>query len=161
MTKRNRGGLFWAIIGFAVAVALCGTAAWVLFYPQNLRHAGEVRVVKVRGGWKFRTISDTLHHSGVIQDKLAFALAGNILRCENRLKPGRYRLPLGLSNFAVLRMLSTGQTATERITIREGSSTSEIAALLQKTLEIDSAGFMNLVHDSAFARQLGIEAFSL
>jgi UPF0755 protein len=140
--------------------ALLGIAYWILWSPV-VPPEPESRIVKVPSGSSFEAIVDSLLEAGVIQDRRRFSWAARLEAKRTRLKSGMFRIPARASNTKILDILASGRVATQRVTIPEGSTARYIAGLLQRTIEVDSAAFMSLVHDSSFARSLGVDAPSL
>ncbi|RMD98798.1 MAG: endolytic transglycosylase MltG [Calditrichaeota bacterium] len=80
---------------------------------------------------------------------------------ENKLKHGKFLIPKRSNNVQILRLLKAGRPFEELITIPEGVTSRKIASILHRRVNMDSVAFMQVVQDSAFAHQLGIEANSL
>jgi len=133
--------------------------AYILFFkPQNRAGAKTVTIPK---GIGINRITEILSEEGVIKQPGSFKLASKVLGYDNKLKAGRYELPEGASNLEILHILARGKPLNVRVTIPEGVTARRVAAILAKRVEMDSAAFMQVVHDSAFAHRLGIAANSL
>lgn len=157
-----RRHLFLRLLPLLVVLFLLLSLTYHAFWAPN-RFSGrqEIAVIVSRGS-TFREISDSLEASGIIQNKRLFELAGRILGWTKQMKVGRYVFSDGVSNYEVLHSLRTGKSIVpSTVTILEGSTSRQIARMLAKQIGIDSALFLQLVDDSVFARQLGIEGPSL
>lgn len=120
------------------------------------------QIIVVSKGMTFRHIVDSLEVHGVIRSRVLFEFAGKFLGLTRDMHIGKYLFRSGLSNSQILNYLSTGKAALlVPVTIREGLKATTQARVYKNELGIDSARYVHLVRDSAFARSLGIEANSL
>jgi len=110
---------------------------------------------------QFNVISDQLFANNLISNKNHFWLVAKLTGTMNKIRSGKYQISSGLTNWEILKKLTQGKVHLERITIPEGKTHQFFASVLQKKIEIDSARFVSLVHDTTYIRQLGIDAPSL
>ncbi|HLX11795.1 MAG TPA: endolytic transglycosylase MltG [Bacteroidota bacterium] len=120
------------------------------------------RIVIVSKGESFTRVEDSLAAKGVLSNRLLFNLAGRLLGNTTRIQIGKYRFKSGMSNKEILLDLRVGKTV-EMITVAipEGLDIRRQAHILRRTLGIDSARYVQLARDSAFASQLGSSSGSL
>lgn len=133
----------------------------VVFLPPWDSFGDRTCIVEIRRGLNVRQIGELLYRKGVIKTPWKFALSARLLGWDDQLKAGRYEIPLGKSNYRILRILVEGKLSSQRICIPEGATAREIASILRKGIQIDSIRFIQLVNDGLFCRRLGIEANSL
>ncbi len=105
-----------------------------------------------------KAVAERLHSKGIIRSPELFALKMRILGLDKRVKAGRYRFTIPMSEHEVLRVLTEGRAITLRVTIPEGYTVKDIANLLAKELGIDSEKFMEVCKDSDFLVSLGVPA---
>ena len=129
--------------------------------PLSFNPANSEVEVKISSGSSLRTIANLLFEHKVIQDIDDFIFTTKIFRAANKLKAGKYTLPINASNYTIVKILSKGVVAAERVVIPEGFTARQIASLLQKKIEIDSAKFMSLVNDREFIAKQGLDERSL
>lgn len=147
----------WSV---AVSAALGVGGLYVILWAPN-SFDGD-RIITVSKGDSFRAIEDTLVTAGVIHNRLLFNLAARILGSTRKMQIGRYRFRSGMSNSRILEDLEFGKSVEfVTVTIPEGTRTSRVAALFGRNLGIDTARFLALARDSAFASRAGIGAPSL
>jgi UPF0755 protein len=151
-----------ALLPLLVLVILIGALAYHAFWePNSFAQRHEISITVSRGS-TFKEISDTLELNRVIENKLLFEIAGRILGWTTHMKVGKYAFPDGISNYEILSSLHTGKsTVAISVTIPEGCVSTQIAAILSHRIGTDSAVFVQLVHDSSFARELGVHERSL
>ena len=118
----------------AGAVALLALA-YPLFAPQTL----SPRIVEVRRGERLSDVLDSLKEGGALRDKallkLWLYLGGN----QSSLRAGEYRIPAGASVARIAGMLSRGNTLRRYVTIPEGLTVKQAAAVLDRAEKLSGA----------------------
>jgi len=157
-----RGGWFLRdfVIMLVSALILFGLVTQLLWYvaPQQIDRRILIRIPE---GATLRRISAILEENGLTRDARRFELAARAFRLDNRLQAGSYEFGPDFSEMEVLLVLKSGEVARRRLTIPEGYRATQIAALLEGVLDIDSGEFMELVHDPAFISESRLSAPSL
>jgi UPF0755 protein len=113
---------------------------------------------RIHRGMSLLQIADSLKHQGFITDRERFLFADKILRWGNKLKAGKYLIPPAASNLTLYQLFHEGKITPERVMLPEGKTAEDFAGILHHALDIDSAAFVALTEDSAFAHELGIPA---
>lgn len=154
--KRRR--LILISIGFFLLVA--AVLLYEILWAPNI-FSGD-KIVTVSKGTTFKQAVDSLDALGVIRSRALFELGGKILNHTRDLHIGKYLFRSGVANQEILEYLSTGKLALLlTVTVQEGLKVKSQARVYKKELGVDSVRYVNLAHDSAFSRSLGIEANSL
>ncbi|HEX9652297.1 MAG TPA: endolytic transglycosylase MltG [bacterium] len=148
------------VAGTAVAVTT-GFTYWVLLAAVVTGSDQSKHTLKITSGMSFDAIVKMMVEEGVITGNDRVNWTAAILRCKNKLKAGKYEVAGGISSYQLLQQLAKGKVKVEWVTIPEGKSARQIAGILNKKIEIDSARFMRLVFDPPTAQKLGIPAPSL
>jgi UPF0755 protein len=118
-------------------------------------------VVFIKHDTGVTTIADLLKERGVIQDRLLFILASVLRGSHDRLKAGEYQFVPSMGLLDVIRILEEGKVLVHKVIIPEGSTTWQIAALLDEEGLVDRERFLRLVMDRSVARQHVPEAETL
>lgn len=113
--------------------ALLGGAAFFVFRAVDAPGplAEPAQVVIPRGGTE--AIAAVLLERGVLTDARVFALAATMTRGEGPLRAGEFAFPAGASVRQVLGVLREGRAVQRRLTIPEGLTARQIAALIERT----------------------------
>jgi UPF0755 protein len=143
-----------------IALAVFGVLTQA-FWFLAAREIDERVLVEVPEGASVKRIATILHENGLVRDPGRFVLAARILGQTQSLQAGAYEFGPEFSELEVLLALKYGEVAGRHLTIPEGYRASQIAALLEGTLDIDPAEFMELVHDPELMSELGVSAPSL
>jgi peptidoglycan lytic transglycosylase G len=115
-----------------IALAFGGFGVYVLKSASGSPDGREVSVV-ILPGQSASAIADSLKEAGVIRNAWVFRLYARVKGLSRNLKPGEYKLRTNMGFGAVLRLLEKGPAIEfTRVTIPEGKTVREIAAILEK-----------------------------
>lgn len=114
----------------------------------------EVVKVSIPAGATFRQVGDSLKKANALENEELFIFLGRISRKERKIRAGVFEIPGGLSPWQLLNYLETVPGKQIKVTLPEGLLSGQMAGILQEKIGIDSALFVSLVQDSAFARSL-------
>ena len=139
-------------------------AAWFAFYVYSpAPGTGEVTIVVPKGAG-VRQIQGILADNNIIRDDIRFLAMVRLLAIKGkgvRMRAGEFTVPLNLSPLQVVRLLETAKPVQYRVTVPEGRTMKQIAALFSRDNWIDSTVFLALTNNKEFIQKLGIEADSL
>ncbi|MGE0639584.1 MAG: endolytic transglycosylase MltG [Thermoanaerobaculia bacterium] len=103
---------------------------WVrssLVEPRSFAPAGESKLFEVRSGESARSVFDRLEQDGLIGSARIVRLYHSRVLSDPAIQVGTYRFASPLSTLEMLRMLRTGEVATDPLTVIEGLTLSETA----------------------------------
>ncbi|GBC59704.1 hypothetical protein DENIS_0645 [Desulfonema ishimotonii] len=153
-------------IVFIFIVLTAAAGAWLFHDLQQyarrpLGEAQEKKLITVQPGQGFETVLETLKQAGLIRAPLRFKLVARLNRYDRQIRAGEYLLSPAMSPLDILRQMAGGKVLTRRMTIPEGYTLKQIAALAEELGIADRAAFLALATDPAFVRENGIEAQTL
>jgi UPF0755 protein len=135
-------------------------AVYTIFWMPNTFDGD--RFVTVSKGENFYQVLDSLADAGVIRSRLLFDMAGRLLGLTTRMQIGKYRFRSGMSNTEILDDIRYGKSVELiAVTIPEGLRPERQAQIFATRIGIDSARYVTLAYDSAFARTVGVPSQSL
>lgn len=155
------------LLAFCIVMlfGLLGLGAGSVFYiykqwekPSPLK---EPVLLEIPNGAGAAQVSKLLQKNGVIQSARSFRWWCKFNKSKVNFKIGWYNIPPAQTIEQIVALLSSGKTASIRITIPEGKATWEIAGILAKPLNLDSTDLNALMHNEKFTRSLGIDAKDL
>ncbi len=129
----------------------------ILFAPAVPARLHQTDFIISRG-MSVAQIADSLQRQSFIRQREHFLLAARLTRWQNQLKAGKYQIAPQASHFDLLKLFRSGKVMQQRVTLPEGKTAEDFAEILQRELTLDKVGFLKLVEDSSFARQLGVPA---
>lgn len=84
-------------------------------------------------------LADSLVAQKIIFEKTSFLLLAKVFKVEEKIKPGRYLVKRKTSLLSLIRMLRNNQQATVKFILNKVRTRAELAALVGKTFDLDSA----------------------
>ena len=84
-------------------------------------------------------LADNLVAQKIIYDKPSFLLLAKVFKVEEKIKPGRYLVKRKTNLLSLIRMLRNNQQATVKFILNKVRTRAELAALVGKTFDLDSA----------------------
>lgn len=122
----------WSLVGAAlVGVVLTAIGFWLYREAALPGPLTEPVISIIPQRTSVAGIAALLAREGVIREPLAFEAAARLSGYGAGLKAGEYEFPAGASTFQVLEILTQGRTVKRRLTIPEGLTSAEIAALVR------------------------------
>lgn len=115
------------LLGFMVGV---GASVAIVRFDAEGPLVEDKAVVVPRGG--VDGIVDALVQEGVLDDPEVFLFAAWFTGADKRLRAGEYLFPARVSPGGVMVILESGKTVVRRITIAEGLTVRQVAALLEQ-----------------------------
>jgi UPF0755 protein len=141
------------IIIWKATVVLAVTSGLLLediFWADPEPLPGSPIEVIFESGTTPREMAERLQTEGIIPSARSLVLAARLTFTDRSFQAGRYRFAGGQDNLEIIHALTNGTTAREFVTIPEGLRAHEIAGIVNREAEVDSARFMALLTDSLF-----------
>ncbi len=119
------------ILVLIVFLLIAGRSVYENIYAPFKGYSGEI-IIEVKKGQSVKTIAENLEKNGVISSKLFFLVYYKLFSSEKTIRNGKYIFSEPLSTKKVLERLLSGKVLVVNLTIKEGMSINEIAALIEE-----------------------------
>ena len=150
-----RSLLFWSLGLFLLVAG--GFGAWyALYVTAPAPGSGTVTVVIPKGAG-VRRIGALLAEHELIRNDIRFLVLARLTHAGTRLQAGEFSIPRGLRPAEVLELLARGKAVQHLVTIPEGLTMEEVAAVFAENGWVNSAKFLTLCRDPAFIHHLGLQ----
>jgi UPF0755 protein len=148
------------LLGVLLAAALVGggLGLWYLHGGPPLGESGAL--VVVREGDSVAAIADRLHRGGVVRSALLFRVWARAGGLDRAIQPGEYHFATATGVRDVARRLAAGSTRPA-VTIPEGRTVREVAALLAAAGLGAPESFLCLARDPEFLVEAGVPGAQL
>jgi UPF0755 protein len=143
---------------FLVLVTSGGTGLWYWLYLTTVSPGSGDVIVVIPKGTGVRGIGKLLATNGVLKYDIRYLVLVYFSGLTPKLQAGEYSIPRGLTPPSVLRLLEKGSTLRHHVTIPEGITAEQIAAIFEKDGWIKRDRFLEIVHDAEFIKKMGIDA---
>jgi len=151
--------LLWAL-GTTFLLAL-GLGTWFALYVNTPNAGSGTATVFIPKGAGVRQIKTILAMEGVIKDDLRFLILARVTESSKRLRAGEFAIDRNLKPGDVLKILEQGKVIQHRLTIPEGLTIAQIAAIYADAGWVTREEFLSLCNQKTFIRKLGIHQDSL
>lgn len=143
------------IMTVLLTVVSAGFGWWYL-YTESV-DLGDMRAsIIIEPGSSFGTVSSQLMARGIVKSELIFKIAARISGLDKKLTPGRYDFDGENSCRSVLEKLRSADLVKVRVTLPEGSTIWQVASILARRMNVDSAAVVALNTDSGFLQTYGL-----
>ena len=131
----------------ALALAACGGPA----------SDAPIETVLLPTGSTFAQMTDSLAAHQIVTNRWAFTWLARLGRFDRKLKAGLYEIRRGESGLEVLRMIAAGREKTFKLTVPEGFTLLEIAALAEQTLGLSADSVLAATRDPELLREFQVD----
>lgn len=148
------------LVSLAALVVLFLGVKWAIF-PIHWRAEADSVSILIEPGDSMTRVVAKMNQASLIKGGTGLLLFSKILGQDKHIQTGRYDFRKGMTLYSIFRKLAHGEVTLRQVTIPEGLTIREIAGVLHRGLDIDSAQFVSLATDREFAESLGIHADNL
>lgn len=117
------------------------TAVWTIYTINSPAGSGAPRLVTIAENSSIDSIATQLHDVGVIRNDAVFKIYARLGPARGQLRPGPYMLAPSMTMVEVVDYLSSGKIASRKITIAEGKTVKQIAAVLEDDTDFANQNF--------------------
>lgn len=156
------GPLKFFIRSLIFLLIVTGSAGGAFFY-FFLHTNGETETsdVIIQRGMSLTQVANTLHKNGIIQYPKLFKHVLSFTQGSSKVRAGEFRFKRGMSLKHALFVLYEGEPIVHQVTIPEGWTLRQIAALLASSQLVEEKKFLDLTLSSNTAKQYQFAAPSL
>lgn len=150
-----------SILILSAVLGLLGLVGTWIFVHQPAAIEAREQIIQVSRGAGLRQIASQLHEAGLIRHPLPFVLYAKAKRLAPRLQAGEYALSANMPPAEILDILYRGRVMHRTLTIPEGATLRDIAALVAAKTMVSEQRVLDLGSDLAFIESLGLAVPSL
>ena len=141
-------------------VALLCLTGWFIQFTNQIASGDktETAIVIVPKGSSVKEINGILADAGLVREDVRFLVLARYLGLAAKLQAGEFALHLGQTPQELLEELAFAKPIQHAVTIREGLTIVEIAAIFAAGGWCDAEEFVRLAEDPEFLKSLGLES---
>ena len=157
--RRKRRKIYIPVLVLAVVlfVALVSVRLF-LAWNTPAEDPGRKVAIEIPSGATLILAAEKLHDEGVIRSVKSFVLLGKIKGLTGKVQAGELEFRTDMTPAEVLNVLSSGKAVAYSVTVPEGFTVRQIAALLDSKGLGDEHHFLSLAEDPVFSKSLGVPA---
>lgn len=146
-----------AIIIFVIFIRL-------LFRPNVWAGGKESISIYIPTGAGYNAVKDTLYSKGIVVRRKSFEWLARQKEYPDHVKPGHYVIQEGMNNDELINLLRSGKQTPVKVTFNIARNLNEVAGIISRQIEADSASIVTLMKDDTFLSKLKLsstDAFTL
>ena len=154
--------LFYAVaVGIITFAVMSSSSFYQYCITPHKTDSEHVVLLQIPRGASLNVVCLNLEENGLIDGIFRFKLLAKFKNAEHKIKSGEYSISGPISPATLLDRLIQGKTKTYPVTIPEGISVFDIAAIVEKSGLASSKSIIKKSFDKSFVKSLGLEAESL
>lgn len=142
-----------------LAIIVAGGMAvfsWTLLFKTGHYASDSDRAITVNAGESYISVVMRLERRGIVPSAMALQLYAKVSGVGSAIQKGSYIIPEGLSPVDVVRYLSSGHQNLIKVTVPEGETMRQVAAIFGETGIVSRDDFLAAATDEDLMRRLGI-----
>lgn len=150
-----------------VFLTLLFTGGWLFwdyygrFFNPNVELKDSSIEFYINSSDDFQDLIKSLANESIIKDSSSFRWVANYKNYTGSIKAGRYQIFDGMSNNQLVNLLRSGEQDPVRLIIRSVRTKEELASIVGKHLETDSADLMSLLNNEGYCQRYGFNSTSI
>jgi UPF0755 protein len=108
-------------------------------------------------GSRFDDVCRILESKNVLKNKTTFEWVSRRMKYPDKVKPGRYRIKDGISNYRLVSLLRSGRQEPVRLTFMNIRTLEEFAGKISRQIEADSLSLLSLLRDPFYLKQYDVD----
>ena len=153
--KKTKKKIFiWGSL-FIIITLLITSALAVVFFSNVSYPSGTKKYLYINKDYSFADVVNTLDSMSVLHSISSFTLVAKIKKYPNSIKPGRYLLKQGMSNYTLINMLASGNQTPVMLTFNNIRTLPQLAGVLAKQLQPDSLSLLEAFTNQEMLDSLG------
>ena len=153
--------IFKRLLLLAIILILFFSTWFAFEYLKTPKGPGKDILYEIKKGEGANSLAEHLKEKGIIQNKNTFLLGHSLFYSRKTIKAGEYVFELPLSVKNILNIITEGKILLHAVTVPEGLTRIETAALLESLGYIESSAFMKASLDTSAIASLDPEATDL
>jgi UPF0755 protein len=113
--------------------------------------------ITVGSSKNYNTLINQLKYGNQLRNVESFERLGKLLKLQEKMKPGRYKLVKGMTNFQLLSMIIKGRQEPLNMVFNYAERKQDFTSFVGKHLEADSTLLFQLLNDTGFVGKLGFD----
>ena len=148
------------IMAVAAVAILGGIAAW-LFFGSNTGFSDSKKVVYIKTGSGFTDVLAIFDENGIIKNSGTFKWLAAKMKYTEKVKPGKYTIEKGASNYSMLKMLRSGNQTPVNLTILKIRTKEALIQKIAASFESDSSQVAAVFNNPDTLAKMGLDSNTL
>ncbi|RLD91008.1 MAG: endolytic transglycosylase MltG [Bacteroidetes bacterium] len=139
-----------------VAVAAGYYLYQVIYLPNTWTPDGKPAALNIPTGADYSTLKTILYKNGLIVHRKNFEWVAEKKHLNELIKPGHYLIKNAIPTLELVNMLRSGNQTPVKVTFNNVRNVYQLADIVSRQIEADSASIVRVIQDSVFLKRLGL-----
>jgi UPF0755 protein len=148
--RKKRTGLKIILV---IILIIGAVGAYLIWGPNSSRD----KYLYIKTGATYADVIHQLDSGGYIREMNSFKLLAEQANYPAKVKPGKYKISSGMSNYNIVRMLRNGSQEPVKLVINKLRTKQDFVRFVSTQLEADSASMWALLRDTAFLAEYNLD----
>jgi UPF0755 protein len=144
-------------LGLVIVLLLAAEAAYLIFGPGT-SFQGPKYDLYVHTGTTYEALMNGIRQKEVLKHPVVFDWLARRSGYPAKIKAGKYEIRTGMSLFRLLKMLRSGRQSPVNLVITKLRTKEDLAGLIGKKLECDSATFLSYLNNEDTLQHYGLDS---
>ncbi len=151
--------LKWTLLFVCLMLLIVAKLAYDVFSvnTSNIAQQGN-QYIFVGSDKNYKQFLWQLNQKNVLKNYASFERLANVVQFNKRLKPGRYLLKPGMSNFDLFKLLASGKQSPVDLVFTGANNIEQLAALIGSQIETDSLQLMREIWSEDFLSKVQMDS---
>ncbi len=109
---------------------------------------------------QFEDVLAQIKDRSLLINDFTFIILAKQIKYDQKIRPGRYKMTQGMSNFVLLRKLRGGKQDPVKLVINNIRTKEQLAGKLSSMIMADSLSLINALNDSVFLKQYDLNPYN-
>lgn len=109
---------------------------------------------------QFEDVLAQIKDRSLLINNFTFTILAKQIKYDQKIRPGRYKMTPGMSNFVLLRKLRGGKQDPVKLIINNIRTKEQLAGKLSSMIMADSLSLINALNDSVFLKQYDLNPYN-
>lgn len=109
---------------------------------------------------QFEDVLEQIKDKSLLINDFTFKVLAKQIKYDQKIRPGRYKITPGMSNFILLRKLRGGKQDPVKLVINNIRTKEQLAGRLSSMIMADSLSIINALNDSVFLKQYDLNPYN-
>ncbi len=149
-------------LGTIALLLIAAFFAYNRFFAPATQFSGKEKIIFIYSGNATKNaVLEMLKKDSIVLKTGAIDWLGSKMKYWENIKPGRYKITLGMSNHEIIKLLRSGIQSPSKLVINKLRLPIDLGKPLDKALESDSATIMRFITDTQALKKLGLNDANL
>ncbi len=146
------------IAGALIATCIAVFFVFGKYFKSNTNFTTPKEYLYIKTGSTYDDIVQTLTTENLLQDINSFKSVAKQLNYSNNIKPGKYKIEQGNSNYTLVRRLRSGNQEPVQLVLKKYRLKQDLARQIANKLEPDSTAIINLLNNNKYLKTYGLDS---